>query len=270
MRIAHITDTHVVEPGGLVVDRIDPTAALERAVATILALEPPVDLVVASGDLVNDGGAEQYGQLVHLLEPLAMPIVVCPGNHDDRTELRSHFADVPAGGRDDPIDYSVDHSVGESTVRFVVVDTTTPGEHGGEITAHQLAWLDRELADSPHPVVVVQHHPPFLADIAWMDGVALADIDAEADVLTRHGNVRAVLCGHYHRPISVGIGAAVGWCAPSSTVQIDLTAPDPTYTTEPPAFALHHLGEDGSFRTHIVALIDGERWRPAWSTAADE
>lgn len=269
MRIAHITDTHVVEPGGFVADRIDPTAALERTVARILELDPLPDVVLATGDLVNDGAPAQYDQLMSILAPLPMPVVACAGNHDDRTELRRCFPNLPSGGPDDPIDYVRDLITDSGAVRFVVLDTTEPGEHGGHLGDVQLAWLDGQLAASDAPVIVVQHHPPFLAGIAWMDDVALDNIDDEVAVLARHESVRSVVGGHYHRPITVGLGRAVGWCAPSSTVQIDVAAADPTYTSEPPAFALHDIGEHGQLHTHVITLTDAERWRPAWSLAAD-
>ena len=271
MRIAHLTDTHIVGVGELMADRVDSRAALERAIDRIMDLDPLPDLVVATGDLVNDGRADQYDILGQVLARLSMRLVVCPGNHDDRTELRRRFGHMPEGEPHQPADHVVEVSTAGPTYRVIVLDTTTPGEHGGRLEHEQLVWLDEQLtAAAEHPTVLLQHHPPFLAGIPWMDDVALADIRAELTVLERHAHLVAVLSGHYHRSISVGIGNAVAWCAPSSAVQIDLTAPDPVYTSEPPGFAVHDIDADGRVRTHVVAVTDAERWRPAWSLAADE
>ena len=273
MRIAHITDCHIVAPGEVMADRIDSRAALELAIERVVTLDPLPDVVIATGDLVNDGRPQQYDVLTTVLGALPMDVVICAGNHDDRTELRRRFDAVPDGGPHDPIDYVLDLATNGtptgSEVRIVVLDTTVPGDHAGALGPDQLEWLDRQLTDAAdRPAIVVQHHPPFLAGIPWMDDVALVDIEAEHEVLQRHPNVGAVLCGHYHRSISLGVASAVAWCAPSSAVQIDLTAPEPTYTTEPPGLAVHDLGPDGRVRTHVVALTDAEAWRPAWSLAS--
>ena len=102
MLIAQITDCHIVEPGGLMADRVDPAAGLRRAIAVINDLDPRPDLVLATGDLVNDGTPAQYDHLVPLLDQIAAPLLVIPGNHDDRTELRRRFDGLPDGGPDEP------------------------------------------------------------------------------------------------------------------------------------------------------------------------
>lgn len=263
MRIAHISDCHIVDPGQTVADRVDSAAALARVVARIGALDPAPDLVVATGDLVNNGSAHEYDRLTDLLAPLRAPVLPCPGNHDDRTELRRRFAVLPNGAPGDPIDHVVD----AGGVRFACLDTSIPGRNDGRLTDHQIAWLDAELGAEPdQPTVVVQHHPPFLSGAEWMDRYALDAIRAECGVLARHDHVIAVLAGHYHRALGVRLpGGTLAWCAPSAAVQLDLDAPDTTYTAEAPAFAVHDLAGDGALRTAIVTVADLDSWRPAWS-----
>ena len=52
--VAQITDCHIVEPGELMADRVDTAAMLRAAVAHILDMTPRPDVVLATGDLVND------------------------------------------------------------------------------------------------------------------------------------------------------------------------------------------------------------------------
>src|SRR3954468_21474648 len=92
MIIAHISDPHVVVPGALLYGRVDTADFLKRAVADLNRLDPPPDIVVITGDLVDKGEPEEYDRLRALLAPLAMPIFVIPGNHDGREALRAAFA----------------------------------------------------------------------------------------------------------------------------------------------------------------------------------
>jgi len=59
MLIAQITDFHIVDPGGLMADRVDPAEGLSQAIELINALDPQPDLVLATGDLVNGGSPTQ-------------------------------------------------------------------------------------------------------------------------------------------------------------------------------------------------------------------
>jgi 3',5'-cyclic AMP phosphodiesterase CpdA len=278
--IAQVTDCHVVEPGGLMADRADPAAGLRAAIASIEALSPPVDLVLATGDLVNDGRPEQYDHLERLLADLGAPVVPVVGNHDDRTELRRRFPGVlPPGGPDEPVDLvvgedvEVDDAAGrrlaELPVRIVVLDTTIPRANEGRFTSGQASWLDARLAEQPdRPTLVVQHHPPFRSGIEWMDrDCGFTGADLEAEVVARHRQVEAIVCGHLHRAMHRRFGGTVASTCPSTAVQLGLRLDGGPveYTAEPPGFALHHWSEVGGLVSHLVPIGDHPRWVPSWA-----
>ena len=156
MLIAQITDSHILAPGELLSDRVDTAALLATAVAHLNALRPRPDLVRCTGDLVNDGLPAQYANAAAILAALEIPLVLVPGNHDDRSQLRAHFPQVPPGGPDDRIDYVLD----DHPLRIVGLDTTVPGHGGGRIVAEQAAWLDGVLGAAPdRATMIFQHHP---------------------------------------------------------------------------------------------------------------
>lgn len=264
MLIAQISDCHIVEPGGLMADRADPADGLRAAVALINALDPQPDLVVASGDLVNDGLAAQYDHLMDLLSPLRAPVVAIPGNHDDRSELRRRFAGLPHGGPHDPLDYVIDGH----EVRLICLDTTIPGSHAGQVTAEQMGWLDQMLADQPTcPTIIVQHHPPFPTGLAWMDrDCGFTGAELEAEVLGRHTNVEAVISGHLHRPIHRRFAGTVASTCPSTAVQLEFILRDEQirYTNEPGAVAVHAF-EAGALNSHLLPIVAADRWVPSWA-----
>jgi 3',5'-cyclic AMP phosphodiesterase CpdA len=128
MIVAQLTDTHIRAPGALAYRVVDTAAHLRRAVAHLLALRPRPDVVIATGDLVDVGSAEEYRHLRELLSPLPIPVYLIPGNHDDRAALRSVFADhgyLPADG--EFLNYTVD----SYPLRLIGLDTQVPGAGGG-------------------------------------------------------------------------------------------------------------------------------------------
>ena len=265
MLIAQITDFHIVEPGGRMADRIDPSPGLAAAIDLINELDPQPDVVLATGDLVNDGLPAQYDQLLKLLQTLTAPVLPIPGNHDDRSEMRRWFPQLPDGGPDDPLDYVVD----DFAVRLIGLDTSISGDrHDGALTETQLGWLDRRLMAEPdRPTVVFQHHPPFESGIASMDNeYGFADADREAAVLRRHPQVEAVLCGHFHRSIHRRFGGTIASSCPSTAVQLvlDLVGESSAYTDQPAALMLHHFA-GGALNSHVVPVTAAERWTPSWA-----
>lgn len=254
--VAQITDMHIKPEGRLAYERVDTAPALAACVAAILALDPRPDLVVATGDLVDAGRADEYVRLRELLAPLAMPVFLMTGNHDDRAALRAVFPDHRYLGRDGFVQYAVD----DWPVRLVALDTLIPGQGGGALCDERLAWLDAELGRVPgRPTLVALHHPPFRTFIDGMDKFDLAGSDGLARVIARHPQVERLLCGHLHRPIQARFAGTLASTCPSPAHQVHLDLkPEGLFgfTLEPPGFQLHVFEAGTPLVTHTVPIGD--------------
>jgi 3',5'-cyclic AMP phosphodiesterase CpdA len=266
--LVQLSDPHIVAPGRLLMDRIDTPALLARAVASVLALEPPATAVVLTGDLVDRGSADEYAHLQQLLAPLTCPVWLMPGNHDSVEAMRLAFPDhaelKPVS--DAALSPFVLWEREVAGIRLIALDTVVAGAPHGALCKHRLDWLDRTLAAAPQqPTVVAMHHPPFATGIGHMDGMGLRQgSDGLADVLRRHPQVERVICGHLHRPIVRRFGGTVAMTVPSTAHQIalDLREAGPAaWRQEPPGFALHAL-VDGAVVSHGVILGEFGQARP--------
>jgi 3',5'-cyclic AMP phosphodiesterase CpdA len=240
MLLCQISDTHIKADRRKAYGVVDTAAMLERCVRQILELPQRPDAVVATGDLVDGGGRDEYGLLRELLSPLAMPLYLVAGNHDDRDQLRRAFAGHRYLRQEEPF---VQYAIDEHPLRLVVLDSVVPGEGGGALCGERLAWLDRTLAQrSEVPTVVAVHHPPFATGIGHMDRIGLAGAGALAQVIARHGQVERVIAGHLHRPITQRFAGTVASTCPSPAHQVALDlAPEARdqYVLEPPGMQLH-------------------------------
>ncbi len=257
MVIAQISDTHIRAEGLLAYGRVDTAALLARAVDYLCRLDPRPDVVVATGDLVDQGAPEEYERLRRLLAPLPMPVFLIPGNHDARGPLREVFADHAYLPRDGEfLQYVVD----DYPVRLVALDTLVPGRVGGELGPTRLGWLARRLDEAPQrPTVIAMHHPPICTGIPRMDAIGLADGDALGALLERHRQVEAVLCGHLHQPIHTRWRGTVVTTAPSPAHQLALDLRDHgqvRWTLEPPAVLLHVWQPGHGLVTHTAYVGD--------------
>src|ERR1035441_4629240 len=120
--LVQLSDTHIRLPGQLAYRRVDTSTFLAQAVATVLALPQAPSAVVVTGDLTDSGRPAEYAQLRALLAPLACPIYLLPGNHDDRGELRRAFAEHDYLRQSD--DTFLQYAVDLGGLRLVAVDTT--------------------------------------------------------------------------------------------------------------------------------------------------
>ncbi len=270
MIIAQITDLHVSTEGSASDRRYRTAEHLRHAVAHLNGLDPQPDVVLATGDLVNDGTADEYARLKSILDDIAAPLFLIPGNHDDRANLRTAFAGhdyLPADG--DFLHYVVDGH----PVRLIGLDTLIPGDHGGRLCDARLAWLDARLAEAPSaPTLLFMHHPPFRTGVNKMDTMSLDGRDGFGAVLEGHGQVQAVIAGHVHRPMTRRFHGTIAVTCPSTAHQIALDLRDGHelgVVMEPPACMLHTwLGPDDGLVSHQsyigafrgATLFDGERW----------
>lgn len=259
MIIVQITDTHIRIPGKLAYRKVDTARYLAEAVAHVNRLDPPADVVVMTGDLVDFAKPEEYAHLAALIAPLKAPVFLLPGNHDDRGPLRDGFPSHRYLAREGFIQYAIE----DWPVRLVAVDTLIPGEGGGAVDEPRLAWLDKTLAAAPNrPTVVMMHHPPFLTGIAHMDNYGLANAAGFARVIARHPQVERVIAGHLHRSIQTRFAGTVASTCPSPAHQIvlDLRKEAPlAFAMEPPGYQLHVWTEGVGLVSHtvVVGSFDG-------------
>jgi len=220
----HISDTHLPgERSPLYGSGADADANLAEMLDRLVASGLRPDALLFTGDLTDRGDAAAYRRLRELVAPaaaaLGCEVVWAAGNHDDRRAMRSELG--LAGAGDEPI-VEVRWFGG---MRVIVVDSTVPGAHWGEVPSSQLVRLEGELSTAaPQGTLLLLHHPPLPTVLDLAVTVELRDQDALAAVL-RGSDVRGILSGHVHHPsfgTFAGIPVAV---ASSSAYGQDLAQP---------------------------------------------
>lgn len=211
--ILQITDTHIVCEGALVSDRLETAGALVRLVDRIESNRHqigPLDAVLVSGDLSDDGSKESYERFKTLLAPLDLPLLVIPGNHDARVPMRSAFSEqfAPNG----PLDWV--RQVGDLTV--IGLDTLVEGSSKGTLLPQSLAFLKTALSNAiESPILLALHHPPFLSGLEFMDKIGLTNLDAFRDLVSEHAGPLRIVCGHVHTMMVTDVSGHVAISAPS-------------------------------------------------------
>jgi len=255
MLIAQISDAHCRPEGVLYQGVIDSNALFAAALRQVAALRPRPDLVLFSGDLVDEGSAAEYVQARALLDRFDLPLFVLPGNHDEREAFRRCFADkgyLPSQGA---LHYIVP---APGPLRVVALDVTIPGEHHGRFDEAAEAFLEEALRREPErPTLVMMHQPPFSCGVPYLDAYWCQGGERLAALIARFPAVERLLCGHVHRFMMRRFGGTIACTAPSTTSAIALAfaadAQAASYA-EPPAFLLHHWRAGPGLVSHLVPI----------------
>ena len=234
--IAQLTDPHVGAPWG---DEFESAvAAVVAAIARVLGR--PADAVIVTGDIANTPTDAEYERARTLLDELAAPLYVLPGNHDDREGLRRHF-DLPATALD-----HLSYVTQLGPVRLVALDTIRPGESGGQLDPPRLAWLEEALAaDRATPTLLAMHHPPLDIGQSGMDAIGIPETERHAlgAIIAGHPQVHRIISGHIHHAVIGDLDGTPVLAVPSTDVQLvlDLETDSTRFEPATPSFALHLL-----------------------------
>ncbi|MDU8945624.1 metallophosphoesterase [Ovoidimarina sediminis] len=256
----HLTDLHVVAPGKLASGVLDTRSQLCEAIDRLTELRGPLGSLKAAlvtGDISDDGSPESYKFARSELERLELPLLVIPGNHDDREAMRAAFADLPVMPKSGLIDWFVD--IGEACV--VGLDTLVEGQGGGRLRPESLALLRQSLsAAEDRPVIIAMHHPPLCTGIRFMDAIGLENLSDLRSLMAEAQGDITIVSGHVHGVYRGRVGGHTVLTAPAtcSAFALDRRIDAPVgFYSGPTGFAVIDTGPEGVWSVLPLSSADG-------------
>ncbi len=261
LRVTQFSDTHFTtssEPthGGL---GYDTDETWEHVFAHAFASDDQPDLVVVTGDIVDNGRPDEYAKAARHLSRLPIQANVCIGNHDFQVPFD---AVLPGRG------LTTSRTMRLGSWLFVFADSNFGGRSLGadgrlhdkhdriesppQLGEHEVAWIDDTLAatDAEHVFLWV-HHPP-----RSRAGSGAGDYENEIrGLFERHDALRGMGVGHTHTDTVIDIDGRMAYTCPALTINLDL----PNGTVLPPGYRTYEFGDDGSVNS-VSHLLDDPRW----------
>jgi len=251
LRVVQITDSHLLAEHGARVHGVDTFAALERIVERIRSAAWRPQVVIATGDLSEDGSSGSYRRLRGLLLQLEVPVVCIPGNHDGREAMQAHLA----GGS-----IQLQRVVALATWRIVLLDSCVTGKSHGRLGPAELDALRQALdAGGGQHALVALHHGP--VSPCPMPECRLENADELLELMRAHPSARGVISGHLHCAIDEDRGGVRAIVTPSTCA----FATHPTSADEVRPFLQSHqldparrgfrrleLHRDGAIVTEVI------------------
>ncbi len=208
-QIIHISDTHFGPSKEMEIRGSRPYERVSALVDLINGMTFTPDLIIHTGDIVNDPDEDAYALARDVLGQLNAPVYYVSGNHDDAAMTRKYMALAPHTGLNDVGDklaYTFDIGTG---VTGLVIDAWVPETEGphGFVSDPQLRELRSTLESlgKGERLAIFLHYPILPIGSPWTDDFLLVKNGLAVHYLLCEfrDHVAGVFFGHLHRGIQV-------------------------------------------------------------------
>lgn len=257
MKILQLSDLHLVAPGKKAFREADGYGDLKKTVDYLLESPLKADYLVVTGDVSNDGSEASYELALEQLRRLHLPMVLLPGNHDEKASMQRVCGEACR------LDWE-DSLYGKPVIEFpeailVMVDTAIPGDSAGRISEKMLHRIKNVLdQNTEKPVLLFMHHVPFRTGYRTMDE-PFGRLEEFRQIIRGRENLQ-VCCGHIHTGMMTMVQGVPHMTAPPVCMLMAMDyqpAVGNSFYTGSPAFSVHVV-ENGSVVTHYNQVPHGE------------
>ncbi len=247
LRVLQLTDPHLMaDPAGVLLG-VNTRDSLDAVIASAHADGLSPDLILATGDLAQDGSEQAYRVFQDKIRGFNCPSLWLAGNHDNPVNLAKVIAGTDASKR---------HRV-LGGWQFIQLNSAVPGQVHGELDDDELVHLETELSRHPAcPAVVTLHHHPIAIGSAWMESIGLRNRDAFWQVIDRFEQVKVVLWGHVHQELDCERQGVRLLATPSTCIQFTPGSPDFSVEPRAPGYRWLTLHDNGDVETAVSRAVD--------------
>lgn len=241
-RVLQLTDPHLMADASGELLGVNTRASLDAVIAEALNTHGQPDLILATGDLAQDGSEAAYRAFGDRLQVFHGGSAWVAGNHDENGALRKVAGEYRADRR----------QILEGGWQCLLLDSSVPGRVFGELAQSELEFLESALTQHPDvPTLVSLHHHPVDVGCDWMESIGLRNRDAFWRIIERFPQVKIVLWGHIHQEQQLERKGVRLLATPSTCIQF--TAGSSDFSVEPraPGYRWFELDASGAFTTKV-------------------
>ena len=247
-RIVQITDPHLFKDTNGELLGINTQASFSQVLSEIQQQQYDYDLVLATGDLVQDNSDEGYLRFRQEVKTLNNKMVFwIPGNHDFQPKMFEILKEETVSAKK--------HILLGDKWQILLLDSQVQGVPHGQLEAEELDWLKLKLQEYPERYsLVVLHHHLLSTGSAWLDQHNLRNANELAEVLAPFKNVKALLYGHIHQQVdSEWLGYQV-MATPSTCIQFKADSNTFALDIVQPGWREIDLHADGHIETRVKRI----------------
>ena len=249
IRIVQLSDCHLFKnPDGKLLG-LNTEHSLNEVMDLIETEQPAMELILATGDLSQDGTSESYARFHQHMARYSCPVYWLPGNHDLTDIMSNH----QVAERMSPC------VIDRNGWHIIMLDSTIRGKVPGNFTDAELEFLDQSLqASQDRHVMIALHHQPVPVGSAWLDQQIVGNASSFFKVVDRYTNIKAIIWGHVHQVFETQRKGVKLMSVPSTCVQFKPLSKDFAVDSESPGYRWLDLFADGRIVTGVSRVTGVE------------
>lgn len=246
IKILHVTDLHILPTSTDTMLGVNTEKYFRLVLEQAHRQHADFDLMLVTGDLVQDPCPEAYQTISDILEQYPTPSLCLPGNHDDFVLMRQYLKHGQI---------SCHKQIQRQNWQIVCLNSVKSGEHGGLLAQTELDYLHEKLQSSTGLFTLIAvHHHSIPSGSEWMDGMMIEN-SADLFALTcKYPHVKGILCGHVHQVIEEKYHGLDILASPSTCFQFKPDSQAFALDDKPPGYRVLELHADGQIKTTVSWL----------------
>ena len=244
IHLTQITDLHLGTDASATLGGVPTLASFAAVLQAVADQGRGTDTLLLTGDLASHCQPEAYRLLNSTLNAHHKQAIWLPGNHDDSELMAANLVNFPPRS-----------VVDLGAWGLLTLDSSQPNKPGGHISDLQLQHVEQGLQTlAGKYILLAMHHSPLPVGCAWLDKQQIDNQQQLQELLSRQGNVRAVITGHVHQQFDGHWGQLPIYSTPSSCVQFKQHSEDFALSEQPPGYRWLDLHSDGTVHTGVEFL----------------
>ncbi len=257
--VLQLTDLHLFPDPDKMVAGVNCHDNFERCLSQAFSEDVRCDLIVVTGDLVNEVKTEIYDHIFARLDATGIPYVCIAGNHDVTDEIgedlpfeqRKFVAHAPDTRLLSDFRVQLNHW------QLLLLDSSVVGEVGGRLSSESLTWIEQRLKNHDDPTVLALHHHVVPMQSEWIDNHLIANSEQFWQTIQPFSHVKSVISGHVHQEFAYKQDDIQIYATPSTCYQFEPQQDEFGYDKDAKAgYRWLKLEANGELSSRVVRLAE--------------
>lgn len=261
VNVLQITDMHLAS----IDDIADENAASKRycrqsfeaIVKQALSEDIRCDLILVTGDLVNEVKPAIYNYIFEVLSATNIPFACIAGNHDVTDEIDGHLPfsqrKLVAKTADDRL--LSRHVIDTQYWQVLLFNSAVPGKIAGEITNPDIDWLCTQLSTCTKPALIALHHHVLPMQSEWIDAHIAENTADFWQRMAAFKHLKVIISGHTHQEQIRHYNGVTVYTTPSTCYQFQPYEDDFAYDKDAqPGYRWLQLANTGQIASWVNRL----------------
>lgn len=260
LNVLQITDLHLTSQDIFFNHQSMDASCLQRFESVLQqALDDDIrcDLIIVTGDLVDEVQPAVYDYIFATLQATQIPFVCIAGNHDVTDEVGKELPFSERSLVAQPADSRLlsRHTITTEHWQLLLLDSSVPGQVAGEIKLDDIAWLRTQLNTCAKPALLALHHHVLPMNSAWIDEYIAKNADIFWQQMAEYKQLRVIISGHTHQEQAYNHQGVTVYITPSTCYQFKPNETEFAYDeTARPGYRWLQLANNGQVASWVKRL----------------